>query len=265
MRLGLVLRNSGPDATDAVRRIPDLATELGYDAVWASDHVLSPPSFAARYGVEWLDPFIALAAVVDRAPAVTLGFSVLVAPYRPPLQTAKALASLQALSKGRVVCGVGSGWLEEEFDALGVSFADRAALTDATLVVLRGAAQRDDFAPKESVPLLAGGNGPAALRRAAFVGGWHPIALTPGEVAGSLRHLPAGTRVALRTRLGLGRDRRERPLFGTDAEVAADLSAYARAGVTDLVVDYAAQDIDEVEHQVRRLATVKEEVAAWAS
>src|SRR5205823_507966 len=129
-RVGLVLRNSGSDGAEAVRRIADLAAELSYDAVWASDHVVAPGEFADRYGKEWLDPFVALAVAAERAPGMTLGFSVLVVPYRPALPTARALASVHELSGGRVIAGVGSGWLEAEFAALGEDFANRGSTTD---------------------------------------------------------------------------------------------------------------------------------------
>src|SRR3954452_13394245 len=214
MRVGLVLRNSGPDGAEAVRRIADLASELQYDGVWASDHVVAPGEFAERYGKDWLDPFVALAVPLERAPDVAIGLSVLVVPYRPALPTARSLASLQELSGGRLVLGVGSGWLEAEFDALNESFADRGATTDERLEVIRGAlaGKRDDFAGVHPpIPFLAAGNGPRILRRAAQLDGWHPIAQTPEQIGVGAAALPAGARIALRTRLGVGKDRRDRP------------------------------------------------------
>ncbi|MDX6287708.1 MAG: hypothetical protein QOG53_3193 [Frankiales bacterium] len=263
MRVGVVLRNSGPEGVSAVRRIAQLASELEYDAVWASDHVVAAGELGARYGAEWLDPFVSLAVAAEHAPGLLLGFSVLVLPYRSPLPTARALASLQELSGGRVVAGAGSGWSEAEFAALGEDFESRGAVTDERVEVIRAAlhGEIDDFAPPSTpVPLLAGGNGPRVLRRAALLDGWHPIALTPGEVAAGVAQLPAGHRVALRTRLGLGRERRDRPLFGTPDDVGIDLAAYADDGVTDLVVDYAAQALDEVERDLRALAEICQEL-----
>ena len=265
MRAGVVLRNSGPDGVDAVRRITDLAAELSYDAVWASDHVVAPGEFADRYGKEWLDPFVALTVAAERAPSVTLGFSVLVVPYRPALPTARALASLHELTGGRVVVGVGSGWLEAEFDALQEDFARRGTTTDERLADMRDAlaGKRDDFAGVQApIPMLAAGNGPRILRRAASLDGWHPIAQPPAAIAAGAAELPEGARIALRTRLGLGKERRGRPLFGTPDEVVADLKAYAGAGLTDLVVDHTATTLDDIERDLRDLAKLIGDVGA---
>ena len=263
MRIGVVLRNSGAEGVTAVRRIAELATELGYDGIWASDHVVAPGELGARCGAEWLDPFVSLAIAAEHAPGLTLGFSVLVIPYRSPLPTARALASLQELSGGRVVAGVGSGWSEAEFAALGEDFGSRGAVTDERVAAIRAAlhGEIEDFAPPATpVPLLAGGNGPRVLRRAAGLDGWHPIALTPAHVAEGVAQLPPGHRVALRTRLGLGRERRDRPMFGTGDDVAIDLAAYADDGVTDLVVDYASQKLADVEKDLRALAEIRQEL-----
>ncbi|MFL6238222.1 MAG: LLM class flavin-dependent oxidoreductase [Actinomycetes bacterium] len=265
MRVGLVLRNSGADGVDAVRRIADLAAGLSYDAVWASDHVLAPADFAGRYGKEWLDPFVALAVALERAPQLELGLSVLVVPYRPALPTARALASLQELSGGRMTVGVGSGWLEAEFAALHEDFADRGVTTDERIEVMRHAlrGERDDFlAVQPPIPFLAAGNGTRILRRASVLEGWHPIAQTPEEIRAGVAALPDNPRVALRTRLGLGSDRRDRPLFGTHDEVSADLRAYASAGVTDLVVDHSTDDLTDIERSIRELDKLIGEIRA---
>jgi alkanesulfonate monooxygenase SsuD/methylene tetrahydromethanopterin reductase-like flavin-dependent oxidoreductase (luciferase family) len=257
MRVGVVLRNSGPDGVDAVRRIADLATELSYDAVWASDHVVAPGDFADRYGTQWLDPFVALTVAAERAPSVALGFSVLVVPYRPALPTARSLASLQEMSAGRVVVGAGSGWLEAEFAALEEDFACRGLTTDARIAAMRDAlaGNRADFAAvAPSIPFLAAGNGPRILRRAALLEGWHPIAQRPDAIRLGVELLPGGAHIALRTRLGLGKDRRDRPLFGTPDEVVADLTAYNDAGLTDLVVDHTSDTLDDIERDLRELA-----------
>jgi alkanesulfonate monooxygenase SsuD/methylene tetrahydromethanopterin reductase-like flavin-dependent oxidoreductase (luciferase family) len=264
VRIGVVLRNSGPEGVAAVRHIAALAAELQYDGVWASDHIIAPGELGTRYGAEWLDPFVSLAVAAEHAPGLTLGFSVLVVPYRSALPTARALASLQDLSGGRVVAGVGSGWSEAEFASLGEDYTARGTITDERVAVIRAALHGEiaDFAPPSPpVPLLAGGNGPRVLRRAAALDGWHPIALTPAQIAEGVEQLPAGHRVALRTRLGLGRERRDRPLFGTPDDVAIDLAAYADDGVTDLVVDYASQTLAQVEIDLRALAEIREELS----
>jgi alkanesulfonate monooxygenase SsuD/methylene tetrahydromethanopterin reductase-like flavin-dependent oxidoreductase (luciferase family) len=240
VRVGVVLRNSGARGADAVRRIADLATELSYDGLWASDHVVAPGDFADRYGKEWLDPFVSLTIALERAPRAELGLSVLVVPYRPALPTARSLASLQELSGGRLVVGVGSGWLESEFAALEEDFACRGLTTDARLAAIRDAlaGKRDDFARVDpAIPFLAAGNGPRIRRRAALLDGWHPIAQRPEAIAVGAAELPDGARIALRTRLGVGKERRDRPLFGTPDELVADLSAYTGDTLDDIERD----------------------------
>jgi alkanesulfonate monooxygenase SsuD/methylene tetrahydromethanopterin reductase-like flavin-dependent oxidoreductase (luciferase family) len=261
LRLGTSLRNGGADAREAVRRLPELAVELGLDTVWASDHVVAPPEIAERYSATWLDPVVVLSGVAERYPSLGLGISALVLPCRPVLPTAKALSTLQSMSYGRLVVAVGSGWSEQEYAALGVPFAARGRLTDEGITGLQAAWQRDDLDPRDAVPLLAAGNGAAALRRAAVVGGWHPIAVTPVQVAAGMSTLPAGTRCVVRSRVGLGHERGDRPLFGTPDQVRDDVIAYTDAGVTDLLLDHSAPSLDEAEAQLRRF--VKE--VEWQS
>jgi alkanesulfonate monooxygenase SsuD/methylene tetrahydromethanopterin reductase-like flavin-dependent oxidoreductase (luciferase family) len=260
----VVLRNSGREGVVAVRRVAQLAAELGYDAVWASDHVIATEALAGQYDAEWLDPFVSLAVAAEQDARLTVGFSLIVVPYRPALPTARAIATLQDLSGGRVVVGLGSGWHEAEFDALGEDFSRRGAVTDERADLMRTALHGGvpGFSPPSAAPpLLAGGNSPRNLRRAARLDGWHPIARTPQQIADGVQHLPPGHRVALRTRLGLGRDRGQRPLFGSPDDIAGDLRAYADAGVTDLVVDYAGRGLDEVESDLRALALIRQETS----
>ena len=251
MRFGISLRNAGPEAHEALVRLPQVAAELGLDTVWASDHVLAPPEIADHYGRTWLDPVVALTTVATRVPSIRVGISALVLPYRPALPTAKALSTLQAISGGRLVVAIGTGWSRQEYDALGLDVDARGRLTDEALDVLRSAWRRDDLEPGDPVPLLAAGNGPSALRRAATVGGWHPIALTPSQVAEGLATLPPRTRCVLRTRLGWGLERGDRPLFGTGKEIHRDIEAYAAAGVTELLLDHAAGSLDDAEVRLR--------------
>src|SRR5262245_28002266 len=117
----------------------------GYDAIWVTDHVAIPRRPASRYpnsasgqppwppDVDYLEPLTTLAYLAARTRRARVGTSVLVVPVRPPLVVAKMLASLDVLSGGRLIVGVGTGWLAEEFEALGVPFARRGARTDGTV------------------------------------------------------------------------------------------------------------------------------------
>jgi probable F420-dependent oxidoreductase len=233
--VGLGLRDSEGRPIGAVehaRRCLEVAAaaeELGFDAVWAGDHLALPrqPSVGYPYAggapmdaeTSVLDPFAVLAAVAARTERIELGFGVLVLPLRHPLVAAKGIATLDALSAGRVVLGVGAGWLPEELAAVDASFEARGARTDAALVELRGlladGATEDGSltvlprSVRQPVPMLVGGGSPRALRRAVTLAdGWDAPWKDPERLGGPLATLarscdargrdPAGLRVAVR-------------------------------------------------------------------
>src|SRR5688500_17168601 len=123
--------------------VAEAAERLGFDSVWAAHHVTLPYERASKYpyqrsgtevamspGMQWLDPLTTLSmctAVTDR---VRLGTSVLVLPYRNPVNLAAEVAALDVLSEGRFVLGVGAGWMQEEFASLGIDPAQRGSRTD---------------------------------------------------------------------------------------------------------------------------------------
>ncbi len=170
------------------------AETLGFDAVWVSDHIAYPATFAERFGTAVYEAVTTLTWVGAVTERIRLGTAVLIAPYRNPLLLAKQLSTLDDLSGGRTIVGVGAGWMEEEFAALGTSFTERGAITDEHLQVLRTlwrdehpthAGERYQFPPlcadprpaqQPAPPLWIGGNSGPALRRAARLGeGWLPI------------------------------------------------------------------------------------------
>ena len=176
------------------------AEELGYDSIWVMDHL-----FNAGYIRERLDdrpyyhPMAMLSYLSSTTSRVALGTSVLVLPYHNPVELAKYAATLDRMSGGRVVLGVGAGAMTEEFEALGIPMRERGSLTNESIAVMRELwtnhspeyhSRRWDFAdlrfsPKPvqpSIPLWVGGSSPGALRRAARLGdGWHPTGLSPEE------------------------------------------------------------------------------------
>ena len=278
VRIGVALPNYGPLAgPDPLVRLAKHAEELGADGVWVSDHLVAPvdarsvypygPAAArgpTRLGIieEFYEPLVTLAFLAGHTRTVRLGVSAYVVPYRNPVLTAKHVATLDALSGGRVVLAVGTGWLREEFAALGVPFAGRGRRTEAYLAICRalwsgGVTTYDGpsyrLPPVRTGPLPAqrphppiwiAGNSPAALSRAARIGdGWHGIDLTPAELAahvGGLRDAcesagrdPGSVRVTLRRRDSADALRRE-------------LDAYRTAGLEDMVVGLPrGDDLDE--------------------
>jgi probable F420-dependent oxidoreductase len=202
MRVGVHLPQYGRVAgPDAITRAARHAEDLGYLDVWVSDHVVHPA--AQSYPSPYLfDPLITLtwaAAVTER---IGLGTSVLVVPTHNPLELANALASLDALSVGRVTIAVGVGWSEQEYAALGREFHTRGDQLDEAIDLFRTAWSEDPFSfhgrftsfddlrllpkPIRQIPIWIGGTSERAYRRAGERGdGYQAIGLTP-EQAGPM-------------------------------------------------------------------------------
>jgi probable F420-dependent oxidoreductase len=184
---------------DAITRAAQHAEARGFDSLWVSDHVVHPAS-QSYPSAHLFDPLLTLAYAAAVTTRVGLGTSVLVLPQHNPLALANSLASLDALSGGRLVVAAGVGWSEAEFDALGFSFHDRGKRADEIIDLLR-ACWRDDPvtfqgryyrfsdirvrpAPAHRIPIWIGGTSDAARRRAIEKGdGFHVIGMTPEEAA----------------------------------------------------------------------------------
>ncbi len=175
------------------------AEALGFDAVFVNDHIIVDGSPRSAVWTNTYDPLIALSFIAAHTTRIRLGTSVLIMPYRNPIATAKMMATLDQMSGGRVIAGVGVGWNEAEFNALGVPFHERGARTTEYLRIWQAcwAAGEVSFEgrffsfanmhvnPKPlqqpHPPIWIGGSSPAALRRAAaFAQVWQP---TPTPLA----------------------------------------------------------------------------------
>ena len=272
MRYGVAIPQANAFATpESIRAVAHAVEELGFDSLWVSDHIIVPEG--SDYIPEFMDePLATLAFLAAETRHITLGTSVLIVPYRDPVFTAKFLSTVDYLSAGRLVVGVGAGWLEPEFQALSVPFAERGPRTDEYLRVYRNLweTETSSFAgrfttynnmrmfPKRAanrrgtIPLWVGGNGPASVRRAAQLGdGWHPINIAPEDFADAvaayrgecqrfgrapgpvcLRHMPGGRRAP---------DGARPPLTGTADEQATDVRAYAAGGLDELMLSIPAR------------------------
>jgi probable F420-dependent oxidoreductase len=205
-------RATGPDVlTEAARS----AEAQGFAAVWSADRVVTPWQIKTTYPYSenhefivppdrpFLDSFTCLAFLAACTEKIMLGLSVLVLPYRHPLYWARVAASIERLSEGRLIMGVGIGWMEEEFAALDVPFKHRGRMTDEQLQIIerlwteehisfngqfyqfRDVAFYPKPIQKPRIPIWVGGEGPAAQRRAAKYGdAWFPyfIGITPQEL-----------------------------------------------------------------------------------
>jgi probable F420-dependent oxidoreductase len=185
--------------TEGIIKTATKAEELGFDAVFVNDHIIVDESPRSDDWANTYDPFIALSFIAAHTTQIPLGTSVLIMPYRNPIATAKMMATLDQMSGGRVIAGIGVGWNEAEYNALGVPFRERGARTNEYLRIWKAcwAPGEVSFAGKffsfanmrispkplqqPHPPIWVGGSSPAALRRAAeFAQVWQP---TPTPLA----------------------------------------------------------------------------------
>ncbi|MER7750764.1 TIGR03619 family F420-dependent LLM class oxidoreductase [Kitasatospora sp. NPDC097643] len=180
MKIGVNVLNFGPGADPGVLRSWAQTVEgLGFDLLMVSDHVAITPDVAERYPAPFYEPFTTLAWLAGLTTRVRLGTTVLIAPYRHPLLTARMAANLDELSGGRLVLGMGVGWARQEFAALGIPFERRGRLTDEHLRAIRGAWTDTASYGERRIPVWVGGNSDAGLRRAVHLGdAWHPLRCT---------------------------------------------------------------------------------------
>ena len=144
MQLGVAIRSMGPQSRpETFLACARAAEAAGLADLWIQDHLAIPPDDAEGSGGRYLDPLTALAWLAGQTERIGLGTGVLILPYRPPLPTAKAVATLQELSGGRLRLGVGVGWMKPEFRALGVARESRGRATDETLAFLRSCFESD--------------------------------------------------------------------------------------------------------------------------
>jgi len=201
VRVSLYLRNMGETSRPAAFAGSVAAAEdSAVDTVWLADHIAIPPDDAEGSGGRYLDALACAAYIAGATRRLRVGTGVLVLPYRPPLATAKWVATIQELSAERFRFGVGVGWMEAEFAAVGARLSQRARMTDEVLdLIQRGFA--DDtieingrsylFLPRPArPPILVGGRAPYALERAARYGdGWMPFGRAPAKLAPEIADL----------------------------------------------------------------------------
>lgn len=258
---GIHLPQAGPAASGmAMHRVAGLAEDLGYADVWLSDHLVVPSGAEyppSPYIYELLTSMAWVAAATHR---VRIGTTVLVLPLRHPLHVAKALASIDQMSGGRVILGTASGWLEAEFDAIGVPFRERGVRTDEAIDILRRTWTDDHITadypvhdahmhsmralpqPVGHVPIWIGGHADVALRRAIRVGdGWHGAFLTPEQTERRVAVIRAERSeadfvISMRTRWD--------PLLDDHDVILAEVERYLAVGVNHFVPEPRQRTLD---------------------
>ncbi|WP_441247758.1 LLM class flavin-dependent oxidoreductase [Kitasatospora sp. McL0602] len=250
MQLGVNVPNFGPGTDPGVLREWARTVEgLGFDLLMVSDHVVNTPDVAERYPAPFYDPFTTLSWLAGLTTKVRLGTTVLILPYRHPLLVARMAVSLNRLSGGRLVLGVGVGWARQEYEALGVPFTARGRLTDEYLATLREAWREESGDQAGSIPVWVGGNSDAAIRRTLRYGdAWHPLRVTlPRLRAAVVDHaLPAlAPRIALRL-TAAPIDDPERALgTGSLEQILGDLGQLRALGAETVVLDPYHGDPEE--------------------
>jgi probable F420-dependent oxidoreductase len=246
-------------------QIAQAADELGLAWITCSDHVAVPSSYAPTMGPTWYEPATTLAYLAAVTTRIELLSHVLVLPYRHPLAVAKTYATLDHLSAGRVILGVGSGHLKPEFASLGADHEHRGVVTDEYLQALRVALEdtpssfsgerlrwRDMIvAPRAArrprPPLWVGGNSRrAALRAAAYADGWIPWEIAVQEFTArvdDIRSARAAANVAgsfdIVAPLHIGREL-------DAASIAAQLDRWRTAGATAFHTGVASNDLPDL-------------------
>jgi probable F420-dependent oxidoreductase len=271
MKFGLMFVNSGPFANPALFEVlVRTADEVGFESIWTVEHVVVPVGYASQYPyskdgrmpgnnerIPIPDPIVPLAYAAAITKRVKLGTGILILPQRHPVYVAKELATLDVLSQGRALLGIGIGWLEEEFKVLGVPFRERAARTEESVRALRSlwAPETSSFdgrfyrwgavesypkpVQKGGVPVIVGGHVEGAARRAARVGnGFFPAI---GDLT-----LLASLFAALRDECGkVGRRPEEIELTsGLAAQTPDMVRRYEDLGVSRLIVPPPGFDPD---------------------
>jgi len=274
--------------------IAKTAEEIGFDSVWASDHVIMPENRVGMFSENFYDPFILLSYIAAETSRIKIGTSVIILPYRNAVVVAKMIATLDALSGGRVIFGVGPGWMKEEFETLGVPHDTRGRMTNEYLTAIKILWETDKpefegefvkfsgikFHPKPlqkpHPPILIAGSSVLAIKRAVRFGdGWHPTWVSPEDVQKGIAELRSvaekegrdlsGFAYTVRNRIKITEDGGERlpdkggnePTFalrGTVSEIKDYIAGYGELGVSHIVFDPDVDTADEIFDIMERLA-----------
>src|SRR5262245_47952859 len=288
MDIGCHLPTQGAVATrEALTAFAARAEQHRMASLWVSDHVVFPRKNTGRYPggrfphapeTPYLEPVAMLAAAAMCTTHARLGASVFILGHRNPVVMAKMLTTIDTLSGGRLICGVGVGWWQEEFDALGAPFRDRGKRADEMLRVFKALWTMDNpsfqgefyrfddigFAPKPvqkpHPPIWVGGDSSGAFRRVATLGdGWHATSKSPAEVAAALPRLRAAAEAAGRApesiELSIRFVLRPEAVAGSRQALVDELAGYKKLGLSHVVLDFRRNDLEEMLDVLELVAT----------
>ena len=261
-----------PATTEAIVQTACKAEELGFDALFVNDHVIVDDSPRSEPWRNVYDPLMVLSYVAARTSAIKLGTSVLIMPYRNPIVTAKMFATLDQMSGGRAIAGIGAGWNAEEYDALGVTFQQRGARTNEYLRLWKACWEPGPTTfhgrffsfdnmhvnPKPlqqpHPPIWIGGSGRPSLRRAArYADVWQPTPTALPDLITNRAYLhdisaemgkePPRTRMSFRVNFSNitgSSNSGDRPTGqGTPEQVASDMKRYRQeAGLEEFQINF---------------------------
>lgn len=285
-----------PNLTDGddLKKFAVAVETLGFESIWWGDHLILPTASTNQYPYSTdgsyhrplEEPFMEVLTVLTHIAACTttikVGSTVIIVPYRNPVLQAKIFASMDVLSKGRTVCGVGVGWLEKEFETLGVPYADRGPMTDEWLTIFKDLWTSDypehqgefyqydgiRFYPKPvqkpHIPIWVGGHSRRAIRRTIDYGdAWHPSRHTPEWLEQQLpylrqyaeeknRNIDEITISLKRTAHfnDIGIEEGPNPaalgtIIGSTSEITDDIKQCQEIGVHQLTYDFRTGNIDQ--------------------
>ncbi len=286
MKIGITVPNNwGVEDVRDVVALGQQAEQLGFDSIWTMDHLFNIGFVRDRLDNKpYYHPLGILSFLAARTTTITLGTSVMVLPYHNPIELAKYSATLDQLSGGRFILGVGAGGTRAESDALGLDFHRRGAITNEMMRVMRelwtadlpafsGANWRFDdlrFSPKpvqRPLPMWVGGASPAAMKRAATLGdGWHPNGLSPenyragaeqiSEIAAAAGRDPDHISLSLRANIRLNPPAGATlsPFDGSSSEIINAIGEYARVGVEQVVLAPDTGNVAGLREKMEHLA-----------
>ena len=288
MEIGCHLPTQGPVATrEALVTFACEAERHGMASLWVSDHVVFPRSATGNYpggrfphppDKPYLEPVAVLAAAAVCTTRARLGSSVFILGHRHPVVMAKMLTTIDTLSEGRLICGVGVGWWEEELELLGAPFHARGRQADEILRAFKALWTEPDprfegefvrfrdlgFAPKPvqkpHPPIWVGGDSAGAFRRVVTLGdGWHATSKTPAELREALGRLRAAADAAARPWSSLALSLRfvlgDELLQDGVPAVVDRLAEYKRLGLAHLMIDFRRDDLGRMLELLDLIAT----------